>query len=540
MLGRDKLYVQKKMHERLPWDEKAKAGSRGSRKNDRTPKRGEISYAPNKDYASSADNASTGERFDDVTDGVADSLDSLVSEEYPQDSSGRGRIRKAFGKIPGTATVSRVANYAIEKFPHIRIPGIPASAAVGLSGITAVVALTACDGVDPLEKLAMQQGSGHTERVVYNSNDNPTPIIHKSINPGLSEYSSLLAHAISEYPDRFDFVSDGLSYEEKQILKAADTVLFDNQKFLESEYGPDQWLPLVKTASIQAIPLLMMQIDVQEKPDGKHVINWPVGSLDGILYDLKVQPGMCFSCNEEDYDTVDEFRRNYAGTFGNVGHAHGEMLKTFAYFAKADSEGILVRSFMENEAEDLKMLYSHNASPIENPEQFFATVKFGHGRPSFMFQHEYPDGTVKSFQTEIYAIIGNAENQKEAAERLIEYMLPNENMAHFAGNTEGFADFFGDYLIAPGEAFVKGRANGASATGMMTSAFRLAGLKASQSRSPEYGIEIGSVEIDGKKRYYAADDFWARETENLPACAILTPLLENVEIRKYDPANCGE
>ena len=35
-------------------------------------------------------------------------------------------------------------------------------------------------------------------------------------------------------------------------------------------------------------------------------------------------------------------------------HLHGETLKTFAYLAKADGKGILVRSFMENEAGDFE------------------------------------------------------------------------------------------------------------------------------------------------------------------------------------------
>ena len=56
-----------------------------------------------------------------------------------------------------------------------------------------------------------------------------------------------------------DFVRDGLTTEEKNILGWADSRLFSNPAF-------------------QAIPLLMLEIDIQKKSDGKHVINWKVDS----------------------------------------------------------------------------------------------------------------------------------------------------------------------------------------------------------------------------------------------------------------------
>ena len=58
------------------------------------------------------------------------------------------------------------------------------------------------------------------------------------------------------------------------------------------------------------------------------------------------------------------------------------MLKTFAYFALADGEGILMRSLMENDADDLEMLY-RRVLPIE---RMFTDTSFAWQNQSFMSQ----------------------------------------------------------------------------------------------------------------------------------------------------------
>ena len=104
-----------------------------------------------------------------------------------------------------------------------------------------------------------------------------TPVPTPSVDPALASYSPLLVEAVSSYPAGLDFVGDGLSPDEKNILDWADSRLFDNPNFLASKYGPDNWPSDVKLASVQAIPLLMLAIDIQKKPDGKHVISWERG-----------------------------------------------------------------------------------------------------------------------------------------------------------------------------------------------------------------------------------------------------------------------
>ena len=92
-----------------------------------------------------------------------------------------------------------------------------------------------------------------------------------------------------------DFVRDGLNAEEKNILDWADSRLFSNPAFLTSKWGPDNWPSDVKTASVQTIPLLMLEIDIEKKSNGKHVITWDVDSLDRILDDLGIYEGACTS-----------------------------------------------------------------------------------------------------------------------------------------------------------------------------------------------------------------------------------------------------
>ena len=118
-----------------------------------------------------------------------------------------------------------------------------------------------------------------------------TPVPTPSVDPALASYSPLLVEAVSSYPSGLDFVGDGLSPHEKNILDWADSRLFTNPSFLASRYGPDNWPSDVKLASVQAVPLLMLAIDIQKKSDGKHVISWEVDSLDRILDELGVYEG---------------------------------------------------------------------------------------------------------------------------------------------------------------------------------------------------------------------------------------------------------
>ena len=343
-----------------------------------------------------------------------------------------------------------------------------------------------------------------------------TPVPTPSVDPALASYSPLLVEAVSSYPAGLDFVGDGLSPDEKNILDWADSRLFTNPNFLASKYGPDNWPSEVKLASVQAIPLLMNAIDIQKKSDGKHVINWEKDSLDRILDELDVYKGVTVSRHGKDaYDTVDKVVKNYFPIVNDPAHVHREMLKTFSYLAKADGEGILIRSIMENDADDLELLYNRDLEIASG--RVFTDTAFGWRNLSFMSQIKLPDGTVESFPTQVYEIVGDAGNQREAAERWFDNF--NAVMSHFVGGVEEFADIYRKYSQTPytpepGYVLSVGLAGSPSSTGTTVSALRSLGLKAEQFLSPEKGRRTGAVEIDGVLCYHNGN--WPLTAVDLP------------------------
>ena len=364
-----------------------------------------------------------------------------------------------------------------------------------------------------------------------------TPVPTPSVDPALANYSPLLIEAVSSYPAGLDFVGDGLSPDEKNTLDWADSRIFSNPSFLASKYGPDNWPSDVKLASAQAIPLLMLAIDVQQKADGKHVINWEVDSLDRILDELDVYKGVSVSRHGKDaYDTVDKVVKNYFPIVNDPGHVHREMLKTFAYFTKADGEGILIRSFMENDTDDLELLYNRDLEIASG--RVFTDTAFGWRNLSFMSQVKLPDGSLKSFPTQVYEIVGDAGSEREAAERWFDNF--NAVMSHFVGGVEDFADIYRPYSQTPytpepGYLLIVKEAGSPSSTGTTVSALRSLGLKAEQFLSPENGYRTGGVEIDGE--WYYHDGNMPLGNRDHPMCIFFAPL-EVVGNRDFDK-HCG-
>ena len=344
------------------------------------------------------------------------------------------------------------------------------------------------------------------------------------MNPALAGYSPLLIEAVSSYPAKFDFVSDGLTPQEKNVLDWADSRLFSNESFLASKYSPNNWPSDVKLASAQAIPLLMNAIDIQKKSDGKHVINWEVDSLDKILDELDVYKGVSLSRDGKAYDTVDKVVDNYEPIVADQRHVHRGMLETFAYLAKADGEGILIRSFMENDADDFEMLYKRDLEALRKLGSFTVT-EFGRRNLFFMSQVELPDGTYKSFPTQVYEVIGGAESEREAVERWFDNF--NAVMSHFVGGADDFADIYRPYSQTPhtpepGYVLSVGLAGSPSSTGTTVSALRSLGLKAEQFLSPEKGRRTGSVEIDGE--WYYHDGNMPLHSHDYDMCVFFAPL----------------
>ena len=365
-----------------------------------------------------------------------------------------------------------------------------------------------------------------------------TPVPTPSVDPALAKYSPLLVEAVSSYPAGLDFVGDGLSPDELEILDWADSRLFSNPSFLASRYGPDNWPSEVKLASVQAILLLMQAIDIQKKADGKHVISWAVDSLDRILDELGIYEGVCIPCyGKSDYDTTDKVFDNYSPVVDDPRHVHREMLKTFAYLARADGEGILVRGLMENDTDDFELLYKRDFEASRRVGSFEIT-EFGWRNLSFMSQVKLPDGSVKSFPTQVYETIGGAGSEREAAERWFGHL--NEVMTHYSGGAESFANLYRPYSQTPytpepGYLLIVREAGSPSSTGFTTSAFRSLGLKAEQFFSPKEGYRTGAVEIDGEWYFYEGNK--PLSVGILPMCVFFATM-DVVENGGYDK-HCG-
>ena len=305
----------------------------------------------------------------------------------------------------------------------------------------------------------------------------PSPTPTPSVHPELAVYSPLLAEATSNLPAQYDFVSDGLSVEEREILDWADSRLFSNESFLDSKWGPDNWPythsqesqgryesamrsrgtqnqngsgdtvtdAAIRSLSVQALILMMREIDIQKKTNGKHVVKWEIDSLDRVLDDLGIYTGQCIHCyGNSGYDTVDGIGDNNVPIIWGHGHVHREMLKSFAYLAKADGEGILARSLLENGPDDFDLLYKRRL------DRYPITIgggSFAYENVSFMSQIRLPDGRLVSYPTMVFEMMGDAGTEREAVERVFDHV--RKQLTHFTGDLDNFADIYRPYTVTP-------------------------------------------------------------------------------------------
>ncbi len=360
----------------------------------------------------------------------------------------------------------------------------------------------------------------------------PTPI---TVLASVAGYSPLLAQAMSSLPAEHDLVRDGISSEERRILDWADSRLFGNSAFLESEFSPDSWPSDVRIAMVQSIPLLMLEIDIQKRADRQHVVSWGVDSLDRVLDDLGIYPGMCVYCyGKSGYESIDdEIGDNYVPIIRSQGHVHREMLKTFAYLAKADGQGILVRSLLENGPDDFELLYKRR---LDNYPVTIGVGSFAYENVSFMSQIRLPEGRLVSLPTMAFGMVGDAGTEREAVERVFDHV--RKNLIHDTGDHDDAANLFRPYTVTPyspelGWILYVGEAGSPSSAALLTGAFRAVGLKAEQFRTPRTIINAGSVEVDGETYYYDGNDPFGRNLKKGPICTYFRTF-EQVENQEYD------
>ena len=188
----------------------------------------------------------------------------------------------------------------------------------------------------------------------------------------------------------------------------------------------------------------MREIDTQKRSNGQHAVSWSEDGLDRILDDPGFYPGMCVHCyGKTGYDTYEGLGKNY-GVILEEGHVHREMLKTFAYFPKADGERVLVRSLVEKSPEDFDLLYKRRINKIPT---VISAGSFAYGNITFMSEIELPDGTLVSYPTMVNGMPGDARTEREAVERFYDYM--REKLVHVIGDHDDLASLFRPYTLPP-------------------------------------------------------------------------------------------
>ena len=359
-----------------------------------------------------------------------------------------------------------------------------------------------------------------------------TPTPESTPHPELADYSPLIIDAHSAYSQTSVFFRDGITAKTKNILDWADSRLFSNENFQQSKYGTANWPSDVRMASVIAILEMMETIEIDNKNDGKHSIRWGKHSLDKVMDDLGIYEGIWIGVHGKDaYDSPQRFIKNYFPIVKSPRHVHREMLKTFAYLAKADGQGILIGSFMENSPQDLTLLYQRDPNTAGKSVEI---TSFGWRQLSFMSQIELPDGSFKSFPEQVYDIVGGAKSERETVDSLFEYLLPVENLVHFTGGVENFADHYRGvsntpYTPEPGYVLLVGQASSPASTGLVTSELRSLGIRAEQFLSPEKGRRTGAVNIEGEWKYYNGNDLLGVFTSGFAPCQVLRTL-EQVEV----------
>ena len=113
---------------------------------------------------------------------------------------------------------------------------------------------------------------------------------------------------------------------------------------------------------------------------------------------------------------------------------------------------------------------------------------FGYGFVSFMSQILLPDGTLESYPTMVFKMVGDSASERQAVERTFDYM--GSRMWHFTGDLEAFRNIFAPYTVTPsfpqlGWVIYVAEAGSPSMSGTLTGTFRAVSLKAKQFLSSE-------------------------------------------------------
>ncbi len=192
---------------------------------------------------------------------------------------------------------------------------------------------------------------------------------------------------------------------------------------------------------------------------------------------------------------------------------------------------------MDNSADDMELLHKRGRwnSPI-------AVGSFNYENISFMSQIRLPNGTLQSYPTLAFSMVGNVDSERQAVERIYDFM--RKNLIHDTGGNDEIVELFRPYTTTPyapelGWILYVGEAGSPSSSAVITGAARAIGLKAEQFRTNNPAkYRAGSVEADGVAYYYNGNDILGRVPPRIPVC-VLFRSLEQVENNEYN-LNCDK
>ncbi len=380
----------------------------------------------------------------------------------------------------------------------------------------------------------------------------------------MQRYDAKLREAVWSMPDKVIQLSSGGSFnpsttlelvvkKDAKTIKVVDYVqsrVFGNASFWGA-FGSDE-LVQDKDATGKVVDETWVRWDAKKWP----VKNWQAmismmqtydpfsyveDDLDKIMDELVVYPGQCVYCYGKSWNVLEPQGSNGSLAYFNLVNSEGnivrEWLKAITHHVWADGEGLLVRPFRANTAEQLVLLYSRD--PLVNNGQ---SISYANGNVSFMTK--LPSSSVSAF-TWALSQIGKTKDEREAVIKLVQWGL--NNLVHMTAETgDSPADTMTrlykfvspqNPVNPPPEAITIVKLSGSEPnSSFYTALFRSIGLPADDfaNNQPPNTHNPGMVVVNGQKWYFEGNSFFNASIRGANSCNVLGTLeqIQNLATRR--------
>ncbi len=392
----------------------------------------------------------------------------------------------------------------------------------------------------------------------------------------LQNYHPKLKEAVWAMPDKSIQLPSGgsvnpsstLELVVKKDVKAVKTLdylqsrVFGNPAFWEA-FGSDE-LVQDKDAAGNVVDETWVRWDAKKWPGNNWramvtmMLNYdPFGynedDLDKILDELGVYPGQCVYCYGKTWNVLEPHGSNGSLAYSDIVNSEGnivrEWLKAITHHVWADGEGLLVRSFRANNAEQLRWLYGRDPLVSAGGGVAYSPLNI-----TFMNQ-AVRDGKFLSAYTWAKSVIGEAKDERQAVLRLVDWGLSSlvhqTNLGNEASPTHTRARLYRDVFpqnpgIPPAWALPLVRQEGSDTTTTFYAAvFKSLGIpsQAIISNDPDTGVSsnglnIALVYVNGVKWYFEGNSFF---NKSLNSCNLFGTYLQVIKVpeRRGDGSFCN-